>query len=131
MKLNHVFTHVCALGAGIGIGVCSLWAYENIESKLTMSKNANNYKRLAYECDMAMHEEVTIRQLEFEREQLPDMRLSADVGMLVCHEYDKLRKKMLSEGVSDNELAILGLEALENEQITVEQMVDSHRMDRM
>lgn len=50
--------------------------------------------------------------------------------MLICHEYDKLRKELLIQGMSEDQLAMLGLQVLEVEQITVQQMVDAHRMDR-
>ena len=90
----------------------------------------DEFKRLALECDLAMHEEAALRGLTVNDPQSERLRLSADVGMMVCHDYDLLRKQLLIQGLSEDQLAMLGLEVLEVEQITVQQMVDAHRMDR-
>jgi hypothetical protein len=91
---------------------------------------ATEYKRLVVECDQAMHDEVAIRSGEYPGEKAASMRRSADVQLLVCHQYDVLRKDLLVAGVSEERLARLGLEALESERITVDRMVDPHRMPR-
>lgn len=88
------------------------------------------YKKLALACDLAMHEEAALREIETDEPAMQRLKLSADVGMLVCHDYDLMRKKLLLSGMSEDQLAMLGLEVLEVEQITVQQMVDAHRMDR-
>lgn len=93
-------------------------------------QHGDQFKQLAFDCDMAMHEEAALRGLTGSDPETERLKLSADVGMLVCHEYDKLRKELLIQGLSEDQLAMLGLEVLEVEQITVQQMVDAHRMDR-
>ena len=62
-------------------------------------------------------------------EQKKDTKLSqtAQVHLLVCHDYDKTRKILLSTGVSENILAYIGLEALETKQHTADQLVKQHR----
>ena len=92
--------------------------------------HGDEYKLLALNCDLAMHEEAALRGLIGNDPQTERLRLSADVGMMVCHDYDILRKRLLTQGVSEDQLSMLGLEVLEVEQITVQQMVDAHRMDR-
>lgn len=52
---------------------------------------------------------------------------SADVHLLVCHDYDKVRKIMLAFGVPENALSFLGLESLEIHQRTVSEIADPHR----
>lgn len=91
---------------------------------------AKEYKQLAYECDHAMHEEAALRLYSDNPEKAQLLRISADVGLVVCHEYDKLRKKMLIWGITDDQLALYGLEVLEIERIPVSRMVEPHRMDR-
>ena len=93
-------------------------------------RHGDEYKLLALNCDLAMHEEAALRGLIGNDPQSERLRLSADVGMMVCHDYDILRKQLLIQGLSEDQLAMLGLEVLEVEQITVQQMVDAHRMDR-
>lgn len=94
-------------------------------------RHGDQFKQLAFECDMAMHEEAALRGLPGTDPQTERLKLSADVGMMVCHDYDKLRKELLIQGMSEDQLAMLGLQVLEVEQITVQQMVDAHRMDRL
>lgn len=105
-------------------------AHEYVRPLVAERIYAAEYQRLAFACDMAMHEEAALRQQSEETPEVDALRLSADVGMLVCHDYDKLRKRLLIHGMSEDQLAMLGLEVLEVEQITVRRMVDSHRMDR-
>jgi hypothetical protein len=89
-----------------------------------------DYKSLAFQCDMAMHDEAAIRSYDDSFPGIEQLRASADVQLLVCHEYDKLRKKMLLLGVSDNQLALYALESIEIEMIPLDRLVDQHRMPR-
>jgi hypothetical protein len=90
----------------------------------------NEYRKLTLECDQAMHDEAALRPNSAEDGTDPNLSLSALVGLTVCHEYDKLRKWMLVLGVSEEQLALHGLQALENEQIPVSRMVEPHKMER-
>lgn len=112
------------------IGIVFIIGQEYVRPWMVLKLNADEYKALAFNCDMAMHEEAAIRQYDKCSTEDKALRLSADVGMMVCHDYDKFRKKMLISGVSEDHLAMLGIEVLEIEKITVKQMVDAHRMDR-
>jgi hypothetical protein len=112
------------------IGLCFIVFHEYVRPLIAEYSHGDEYKRLALECDLAMHEEAALRELIGNDPQTERLRLSADVGMIVCHDYDMLRKKLLIQGLTEDRLAMLGLEVLEVEQITVQQMVDAHRMDR-
>ncbi|WIE47936.1 TIGR03982 family His-Xaa-Ser system protein [Pseudomonas sp. GM17] len=112
------------------IGLCFIVFHDYVRPLIAEYSHGDEYKRLALECDLAMHEEAALRDLIGNDPYTERLRLSADVGMIVCHEYDLLRKKLLINGLSEDRLAMLGLEVLEVEQITVQQMVDAHRMDR-
>jgi 3',5'-cyclic AMP phosphodiesterase CpdA len=90
----------------------------------------DEYRKLAAECDQAMHDEVALRPGTAGAAKHPTLSLSADVELVVCHDYDKLRKRMLAFGVSEQTLALHGVEAIENERIPVSRMADPHRMER-
>lgn len=90
----------------------------------------DEYRKLTLECDQAMHDEVALRAGTVGGAKHPHMELSGAVGLSICHKYDKLRKKLLVAGISEESLALIGLEALENEQIPVSRMADPHRMQR-
>jgi len=90
----------------------------------------DEYRKLAAECDQAMHEEAALRPGGAGATKHPALALSADVELMVCHEYDKLRKRLLGLKVSEDRLSLRSLEALEIEQIPVSRLVDPHRMER-
>jgi hypothetical protein len=90
----------------------------------------DQYRQLVIQCDQAMHDEVALRKGTAIAAREPLLAISADVDLAICHEYDKLRKRLLGFGVTEEQLALRGLEALEIEQIPVSRMVDPHRMDR-
>jgi hypothetical protein len=90
----------------------------------------DQYRQLVIQCDQAMHDEVALRKGTAIAASEPLLATSADVDLAICHEYDKLRKRLLGFGVTEEQLALRGLEALEIEQIPVSRMVDPHRMDR-
>lgn len=92
--------------------------------------HADEYRRLVVECDLAMHDEAALRNADLPEDKATAMRITGDVGLLVCHDYDKLRKRMLIAGVNEHQLALLGLEGLELERIPVSRMVEPHRMPR-
>ena len=66
---------------------------------------------------LAAPTEETIRNLE-----------AAEIGLITCHDYDKLRKKMIGWGVTENELATLGLEAIEKRATDVRTFVEIHEI---
>lgn len=107
---------------------------EYLWPKVMLWKHAEEYKLLTLQCDQAMHSEAVLRSpelsLEVTEQQANLLKASADVELTVCHNYDKLRKRLLIAGLSENDLALLGLEALEVERITVKRMVEPHRMPR-
>lgn len=90
----------------------------------------DDYRRLALECDQAMHDEAALRAGTKGAAKAPALEISGMVGLTSCHQYDIVRKRMLINGVSEERLALIGLEGLENEQIPVSRMVDPHRMER-
>lgn len=52
---------------------------------------------------------------------------SSQVQLLICHEYDKTQKIMLSLGVDESVLVYLGLKALETGQHSAREIVEQHR----
>lgn len=96
--------------------------------------HAQEYRQLVVECDQAMHDEVILKDAALASPANPEaarlLTASGNVGLTVCHDYDKLRKRLLIAGISEHRLALLGLEGLESEKIPVSRMVEPHRMPR-
>jgi hypothetical protein len=53
---------------------------------------------------------------------------AAEVGLLDCHDYDKARKRMLAWRVSPDQLASIGLEALEEKKYELREFVKIHEI---
>lgn len=88
------------------------------------------FQRLALECDHAMHNEMAIRDLATNGKLPHSLLISGAVELAVCHRYDKLQKRLLLFRVPEEQLSLLGLEALESERVPLSRMVDPHRMPR-
>jgi hypothetical protein len=88
------------------------------------------YKGLVFECDDVMrgHFIAKARVQHQPSPQAIDELRSAELSLLACHDYDKLRKKLLTLGVTEHELAALGLEAIEEKARDVRKFVESHEI---
>ncbi len=124
MLLNVVAKYLIALG------IIAIFCFKYARPWVAELLYAEEYKRLTYECDNAMHDEVSLRSNSNNSDIEIRLLKSADIGLLVCHDYDKLRKNLLIWGVSEDQLALYGLEVLENQLIPTSRMVEPHRMDR-
>lgn len=121
----HAIT-ATSLAAIVAIHYVWPWALWNL--------HADEYRRLVVDCDQAMHDEVVLKDSQETSDVSADsarlLSISGAVGLTTCHDYDKLRKRLLIAGVSEHRLALLGLEGLELEKIPVSRMVEPHRMPR-
>ena len=118
--------------AVIALCLLAIVFFEYARPNIVYFAYGDEFKTLSLACDQAMHSEVSIRELNNAQVQNGDsLRISSEIELAVCHEYDKLRKKMLVYGVSEDQLALLGLEALESEQVPVSRMIKPHQMSRL
>lgn len=88
----------------------------------------DRYKDLMFECDDSMREHMIAKnrfRLAPSDENNAELR-AAEVGLVACHEYDKMRKDMIIWGVSEAQLARYGLEAIEEKSKDVTELVRSH-----
>lgn len=102
---------------------CLLWITKNIVLPLAgIAVYSIQYMELSSNCGSAMNETWFVEQLENEQ-----LKKSSQIELLVCHDYDLTRKKMLSMGIPEDFLSYLGLKALELDQDTAEKLVEQHR----
>lgn len=130
MKVNRIHQINVLAKCLIALGVFVFILMEYVRPWVAELVYEEEYKRLTYECDNAMHDEVSIRSNPINSALDDRLQKSAEVGLLVCHDYDKLRKKLLILGISEDQLALYGLETLENQLIPTSRMVEPHKMDR-
>jgi hypothetical protein len=89
-----------------------------------------DYKELVFKCDNAMRDHFIAKSQALgspSEKSIRDLR-AAEVGLLICHEYDVLRKKLINFGITENQLARLGLEAIEERARDVRSFVQSHEI---
>ena len=90
----------------------------------------DDYKRLVFQCDNVMREHFIAKAEVMTSPSDDSIRNlhASEVGLLECHEYDTLRKKLISYGLSENQLAQIGLEAIEERAKDVRAFVQSHEI---
>jgi len=89
---------------------------------------AEEYKAKMFVCDSAMRNHLIAKnRVKFEKSQQSLQKLEmSEVSLVHCHDYDMLRKKMISMGLSSNDLAMLGLEAIESKAMDIKRLVEIH-----
>ena len=91
---------------------------------------ADEYKELMFQCDHVMREHFIAKQLVLSKPTEETVRNleAAEIGLTACHDYDKLRKKMIGWGVTENDLSAIGLEAIENRATDIRKFVEIHEI---
>ena len=98
--------------------------------KISISYYDDDYKNLMFKCDNAMREHFISKQLVITNpsdEVIKNLE-SSEVALLDCHDYDKLRKKLLAYGVTEVELSTIGLDALEAKSESIRDFVEIHEI---
>lgn len=89
-----------------------------------------DYKSLMFQCDQVMREHFIAKQLVLADPSEKAIRNldASEVGLLSCHEYDKLRKTLLTYGVPEAQLSLIGLEAIEEKANEIRRFVEIHEI---
>jgi hypothetical protein len=86
------------------------------------------YKTLVFACDNVMRDHFIAKNrvaIEKTEESIKQLH-AAEVGLLTCNDYDKLRKKMMIMGLNEESLALIGIEAIEEKSNDVRNFVKTH-----
>ena len=103
---------------------------EYVVPQVALKLNKDNYQSLMFQCDHVMREHFIAKQLVVvspSDKAIKNLEAS-EVGLLSCHEYDKLRKKLLSYGASEMQLSMIGLEVMEENAKDVQRFVEIHEI---
>lgn len=86
------------------------------------------YKELVFACDNVMRDHLIAKNkvVNEKTEQSIKQLEAAELGLLTCGDYDRLRKKMIDLGVSEGRLSMYGLEAIEEKSEDVRVFVRTH-----
>ena len=103
---------------------------EYVVPQVALKLNKENYQTLMFQCDHVMREHFIAKQLVVvspSEKTIKNLEAS-EVGLLTCHEYDKLRKQLLSYGASEAQLSMIGLEVMEKKAEDVQRFVEIHEI---
>ena len=115
------------------IAVVLVFVYGLIEyvvPQVALKLNKEDYQSLMFQCDLVMREHFIAKQLVLVNpsdKAIKNLEAS-EVGLLTCHEYDKLRKQLLSYGASEAQLSMIGLEVMEKKAKDVQRFVEIHEI---
>jgi hypothetical protein len=90
----------------------------------------DQYSDLVFKCDNVMrnHYISKARIMAHANKKNVEELVSSELALIDCHDYDKLRKKLIWLGLGENELAILGLKAIEKNKADLRKIVEIHEI---
>ncbi len=89
-----------------------------------------DYKTLVFQCDNVMQNHLIAKNkvnVDKSDESIRQLH-AAEIGLLSCNDYDTMRKKLISWGLTENDLAQIGLEAIEEKANDVRTFVKTHEI---
>lgn len=112
------------------IGVAMAWVAMPIWRQAVMFANQSEYGALVEKCDVAMRDHLQARQRSAQRssDDVGSELYSAEVGLLICQDYDLYQKRLMQWGLRENELAKMRLLAVEERSTDLEEVVATHEI---
>ena len=89
-----------------------------------------DYQKLMYKCDNAMRNQFISKARilnDSSKKSAKDLQ-AAEVALIDCHDYDVLRKKLMSLGLVSLDLSSMGLKAIEKEKSDLQKIVRIHEI---
>ncbi len=97
---------------------------------LLMSAYQTEYGEHVFRCDNAMREHFVAKTIVTENLDRPSIveLKSAELALIDCHDYDVFRKKLLTMGLTENELSAMGLDVIERNASELSEIVRLHEI---
>jgi len=115
-----VFIAGIVVGAGSGpvwkLGLISIWQQQ--------------FGNLTYKCDHAMREHLVAKQTLTNapsKENVTNLE-AAELALIDCQDYDLLRKRLILWGLTDNELSMMSLKAIEEKGDSLQKVIEIHEI---
>ncbi len=98
--------------------------------KIAVALYGKQYKELVFRCDNVMREHLIAKNgmLSAPSDDAVRTLKASEVGLIECDDYDMMRKKLLSMGVTEADLGRLGLETIEERAKDVRAFVETHQI---
>jgi hypothetical protein len=109
--------------------IVALGVREFVVPRVAVAVYGKQYKELVFKCDNVMREHLIAknRMLSEPSDSAVRQLKAAEVGLIECQDYDMMRKRLISLGLTQNDLAILGLQAIEEREADVRAFVQIHQ----
>lgn len=98
--------------------------------QLVMWLTYQPYTRLVFKCDNAMRDHMIAKQ-RVARAPSPEhvsMLEATEVALIDCQDYDQMRKRLIQWGLRENELALMGLQAIEEKSSSLHRVIELHEI---
>lgn len=129
MHLRYPATRLFAFtlfACGVLTGIVAMPLYRTALSMAAQER----FGRLTYLCDHTMREHLIAKQELARRpnvQNVSDLK-AAEVALIECQDYDLLRKRLIAWGLTDNDLALMGLKAIEARGSDLRKVIQIHEI---
>lgn len=115
---------------GVGLGIGSAWLGAPLWREAVMRVSDEPYGELVFRCDNAMREHLIAKQVavgEPSPKSAGELK-AAEVALLDCQDYDIFQKRLMQFGLTENELSLMRLRAIEARADTLHEVVATHEI---
>ena len=125
-KIRYFLSFVLVLILGILIGNTFNLPYKFFVKTIYQTE----YQKHMYRCDNAMRNQfISKARTAKDPNEINAKELQgAEVALIDCHDYDVLRKKLLTLGLNQLDLSSMGLKAIEREAYDLQKIVRIHEI---
>lgn len=111
-------------------GMAFAWLAVPLWRGAVMAWHQEKYGLLVEQCDTAMRDHLQARQtVEFIDDAEANLALqSAELGLVVCQDYDMYQKRLLQFGLREDELSQMRLRAIEARATDLQEVIDTHEI---
>lgn len=118
------------VGAGVILGAAGAWLGTPLWREAVMAVHHDAYAELVFKCDNAMREHLIAKQgaaIAPSRKTADELQ-RAELALLDCQDYDIYQKRLMQFGLSENELRLMRLKAIEARATTLLEVVKTHEI---
>jgi len=115
---------------GAVLGATGAWLTPPIWREIVMRTHETSYAALVFRCDNAMREHLIAKQIAIATpsEHTADGLRRAEIGLFDCQDYDIYQKRLMQLGLTENELSLMRLRAIEARADTLHEVVATHEI---
>lgn len=130
MRLVSWSTRTATLTITFFVGVAAGQAFPVLWKSFLVNIGSATYQDATYKCDRAMRDHLIAKQSVYFSTSTQNVQAleAAEIGLIVCQDYDLLRKRLILFGLGENELSIMALKAIEAKANDLQEVVDLHEI---